>query len=122
MFGIGTQEMLVIAVMVLLLFGAQRMPEVARAFGKGLRDFRAAVHGVENEIKRETMGVGSDPRPWPPRIEAPRQPTVAADSVTATNSSAGGIAPTAGEPRPPTVEPAPPPSEASGPKKPAETA
>ena len=53
MFNIGTQELLIILFVVLLLFGAKRIPEVARSLGKGVGDFRDALSGVERELKRE---------------------------------------------------------------------
>jgi sec-independent protein translocase protein TatA len=51
MFNIGTQELLVILLVVLLLFGARRVPEVSRALGKGMADLREALSGVERELK-----------------------------------------------------------------------
>lgn len=43
MFGIGSTELLVILLIVLILFGASRLPEVGRALGKGIRNFRRAL-------------------------------------------------------------------------------
>ncbi|MFH1145241.1 MAG: twin-arginine translocase TatA/TatE family subunit [Candidatus Eisenbacteria bacterium] len=53
MFGIGTQEFLVIVVVGLLLFGGKRIPEVARSIGTGLRDFRRAMRDVQREVDLE---------------------------------------------------------------------
>lgn len=53
MFNIGTQELLLLLLAVLLLFGAKRVPEVARALGKGMGDLRDALSGVERELKGE---------------------------------------------------------------------
>jgi len=50
MFGVGTQELLVILLVVLLLFGGRRLPELARALGNGVRDFRKAVRDVQREV------------------------------------------------------------------------
>lgn len=50
MFGIGTQELLIIFLIVLLLFGANRIPEIGRAMGKGIRDFKRATRDMENEF------------------------------------------------------------------------
>ena len=52
MFGIGGQELLIIFLVVLLLFGADRIPEVARALGKSIRDFKRAAGEIETEIQR----------------------------------------------------------------------
>lgn len=43
MFGLGMGELLVILVIVLLLFGASRLPEVARALGRAIREFNKAA-------------------------------------------------------------------------------
>ena len=40
MFGIGFQELLVILLICLLLFGAQRLPEIGRSLGKAIQDFK----------------------------------------------------------------------------------
>ena len=54
MFGIGSQELLILFLVVLLLFGADRIPEVARALGKSLRDFKRAAGEIESEIQQVT--------------------------------------------------------------------
>lgn len=46
MFGIGPQEMLVVGVIALLLFG-NRLPEVARSLGKGIVEFKKGIKGIE---------------------------------------------------------------------------
>ncbi len=43
MFGLGMQELVIILVIVLLLFGAKRLPELAGGMGKAIRNFRKAV-------------------------------------------------------------------------------
>jgi len=55
MFGVGTQEILIILVVVLLLFGGKRLPEMARGVGKGLGEFRRAVRDVQREVDLEIM-------------------------------------------------------------------
>ena len=51
MFGLGWQEMLVILLVVLLLFGAKRLPEIAKGLGKGIREFKGAVKETQKEIR-----------------------------------------------------------------------
>ena len=58
MFGLGPQELLIIFFIVLLLFGANRIPEVFRAMGKGLRDFKRATQGIEDELKIDDPNPG----------------------------------------------------------------
>ncbi len=75
MFNIGTQELLLIMLVVLLLFGSKRIPEAARSFGQGLRQFQHAVRGIEQEIRQETIGALEDDEttrvpPRRPRAEA----------------------------------------------------
>jgi len=41
--GIGIQELLLIFAVVLLLFGAKRLPEIARSMGKGIREFKSSI-------------------------------------------------------------------------------
>ncbi len=48
--GIGMSELLVIVLVVLLLFGSKRLPELARGIGKGMREFRKAAEDVKREI------------------------------------------------------------------------
>jgi sec-independent protein translocase protein TatA len=50
MFGIGFPELLVILLVCLLLFGANRLPEIGRALGEGIREFKKAIKdGHDNE-------------------------------------------------------------------------
>jgi TatA/E family protein of Tat protein translocase len=51
MFGLSTQELLIIFLIILLLFGANRIPEIGRAMGKGIRDFKRATRDIEDEFK-----------------------------------------------------------------------
>ncbi len=51
MFGsLGTPELLMIMLVILLLFGSKRLPELARGIGKGIRQFRKAMDDVKDEI------------------------------------------------------------------------
>ncbi|HUX93676.1 MAG TPA: twin-arginine translocase TatA/TatE family subunit [Ignavibacteriaceae bacterium] len=48
---IGTGELLIISVVVLLLFGSKKLPEFAQGLGKGIREFKKSLKDVEDEIK-----------------------------------------------------------------------
>ena len=50
MFGIGPTELVVILVVALLVLGPKRLPEIARALGKGLAEFRRATADVTSEL------------------------------------------------------------------------
>jgi sec-independent protein translocase protein TatA len=48
--GLGTPELILIALVVLLLFGASKIPELMKGIGKGIRGFKEGVKGIENDI------------------------------------------------------------------------
>lgn len=50
MFNMGPTEMIIALVIVLLLFGAKRIPEIAGSFGKGIREFKKNMNDVQREI------------------------------------------------------------------------
>jgi len=65
--GIGLPEILIILCIVVLLFGASRIPEVARSLGKGVDEFKKGLRG-DGEEKKEL------PPPTPPKqIEKPQE-------------------------------------------------
>ena len=53
MFGLGAQELLLILLIILLLFGARKIPEIARGLGKSVAEFKKGTRELEDEIKRE---------------------------------------------------------------------
>ncbi|HUI27910.1 MAG TPA: twin-arginine translocase TatA/TatE family subunit [Candidatus Kryptonia bacterium] len=62
MFGIGVPELLVILVVALVIFGPGKLPEIGSALGKGIRDFKKAFEGKDEEDA-------------PKKIETPPGPT-----------------------------------------------
>tara|TARA_Y100001970_G_scaffold291296_1_gene427901 strand:- start:411 stop:656 length:246 start_codon:yes stop_codon:yes gene_type:complete len=50
MFNLGTGELILIFLVILLLFGAKRLPELARGLGKGINEFKDAVETSKKEI------------------------------------------------------------------------
>lgn len=50
---IGSSEMILIVFVALLLFGGEKLPEIARGLGKGIRDFKDASDGVKREINNQ---------------------------------------------------------------------
>ena len=49
MFGLGYQELLIILVIVLILFGANRLPELARSLGSSVKEFKKGVNEAPKE-------------------------------------------------------------------------
>ena len=75
MFGIGVSELLVILVVALIVLGPQRLPEVAKALGKGLAELRKATSGLTDELRDATdLLQGDDERRRPGRRPGPRRP------------------------------------------------
>ena len=62
MFGnLGTTEILVIGLIILVLFGAKRIPEFMQGLGKGVREFKKAARDIQDEIEKpeENKKIGS---------------------------------------------------------------
>lgn len=51
-FGLGMGELILIFLVVLLLFGAKRLPEIGSSLGKGIREFKSSVREIETELKK----------------------------------------------------------------------
>ena len=64
MFNIGTQELLVILVLALVVVGPQKLPELARSIGRGMREFRKMQDEVKDMVK-------VDLNPEPPSVHTP---------------------------------------------------
>ena len=58
--GIGAQELLLIILAILILFGAKKIPELAQGLGKGIREFRRAVRDTKEEIEKPDEEAKSD--------------------------------------------------------------
>ncbi|WP_045515641.1 twin-arginine translocase TatA/TatE family subunit [Neobacillus niacini] len=50
---IGVPGLILILVLALIVFGPNKLPEIGRAFGKSLREFKRATDGITNDIKEE---------------------------------------------------------------------
>ncbi len=56
--GIGATELIIILVILLLLFGATKLPQVGQAFGKAIRGFQSAVKGEDGDEKKPRAAKG----------------------------------------------------------------
>lgn len=52
MFGLGYQEILLIALVILLLFGGKKIPELMKGLGKGVKGFKDGINGIEEDINK----------------------------------------------------------------------
>ncbi|MBN1355640.1 twin-arginine translocase TatA/TatE family subunit [bacterium] len=74
MFGIGFQEILIILVVVLIIFGPKKLPELARLIGKGLAEFRRATYDLKSAIDLENINRYEPPAaPKTPPAELPEK-------------------------------------------------
>lgn len=64
--GIGTWEILLIFLVALLLFGAKRIPEIAKGLGKGITEFKKAVKDVQGEIENSVVPPSTPSQTKPP--------------------------------------------------------
>lgn len=97
--GLGGPEMVMVFVVVLLLFGGQKLPEFARGLGKTMREFKKAASGVEDEFRRaleEDERKKYTPPPAPPPAPAPVtvEPATALSPDEAANATADEISAT----------------------------
>ena len=60
LFNLGTGEIIIIALVVLLLFGGKKIPELMKGIGKGVRNFKKGLNEVEDEIKNATDTKGKN--------------------------------------------------------------
>ena len=74
---IGMSELLLIAVVVLLLFGGKKIPELMRGLGKGIREFNDAKNNVRQEIEE-----GMREKPVQPATTDTTTPTASAEPYT----------------------------------------
>ena len=59
--GLGMGEIILIFLVVLLLFGAKRLPEIGSALGKGIREFKGSIREIEGELKAPVDDLKSVP-------------------------------------------------------------
>jgi Tat protein translocase TatB subunit len=119
MFGIGVPELLVILVVALIVLGPKRLPDVAKALGKGLAEFRRATSDLTDElrsaqtmIEREAREVDRATRQRSEAKSAAARPAPAGEPVAQGSATTpGGTQPAAAPDLPPASKPAEPPSE-----------
>ena len=61
MFGLGPMELIIIFLVILLIFGAKRIPEIAQGLGRGITEFKKAARDVTSEIDTSSNTTPSTP-------------------------------------------------------------
>lgn len=69
MFGMSGTELIIILVLALLLLGPDKLPEVAKLLGKGMRDFQKATNDIKSTVETEFNKM-ADLEPAPPQAKA----------------------------------------------------
>src|SRR3954467_15305693 len=71
---LGAPELIIILVIIVLIFGVGKLPEVGQALGKGIREFRGAADGVEEEEAAKQQAASRPAAPAPAPVAPPVAP------------------------------------------------
>lgn len=80
---LGGWEIVLILAVVLILFGAKKLPELARGLGQGIREFKKATREVTEEIQSAV----EEPPPSPPQRKLPPESASAGESTVSQTTS-----------------------------------
>jgi len=69
--GIGGMEVVLILAIVLILFGAKKIPDLAKGLGTGIKEFKKATREVTEEIQNAPVETAARPAPAPSRADQP---------------------------------------------------
>ena len=69
LFGLGAQEILLIALIVLLLFGGKKIPELMKGLGRGVKSFKEGVNEVDDAVNDTTKDVKESAKETPVMTE-----------------------------------------------------
>ena len=84
--GLGGWEVMLILAVVLILFGARKLPELAKGLGQGIKEFKKATRDVSEEMTR-AMDSDYNPPPAPRQINSPADKTEAKSEATVVQAS-----------------------------------
>lgn len=75
-FNLGGGEIIIILVLVLILFGARKLPELAKGLGQGIREFKKATREVTDEVQNAMDETPQPAKRLPPQPQGEPQKTV----------------------------------------------
>ncbi len=78
LFNLGGGEIILILALILILFGAKKLPELAKGLGQGIKEFKKATHEVTDEISTAMNETPPPPRSLPPTPVEPENPAAPA--------------------------------------------
>jgi sec-independent protein translocase protein TatA len=81
MAGLGWPELLLIAVVIMVLFGSKKMPDAARSLGRSLRIFKSETKGLVNDDKPAAAAQPAQPAPAPAPQQLPAAPQQQGDGA-----------------------------------------
>jgi sec-independent protein translocase protein TatA len=88
LFNLGGGEIILILALVLILFGAKKLPELAKGLGQGIKEFKKATREVTDEVSNSMNETPAPQKPLPGNA-APAKPDQAEPSQTVPQSSPG---------------------------------
>ena len=68
---VGTWEMIIILLVIFLLFGANRLPDITRGLARGIREFKSEMQGITSQIEEVRDQVMDETKDIPPSKPAP---------------------------------------------------
>ena len=91
LFNLGGGEIILILALVLILFGARKLPELAKGLGQGIKEFKKATREVTDEVQRsmdDNQYTPPSPPPPPKQIQEPATPEATAAVAQTTEKKA----------------------------------
>jgi sec-independent protein translocase protein TatA len=89
LFNLGGGEIILILALVLILFGAKKLPELAKGLGTGIKEFKKATREVTEEVSSAMDDTTPPPKRLPSTPPAPTPEVSQAEAQTVPQSSAG---------------------------------
>ncbi len=79
---LGAPELLIIALVILVLFGAKKLPDAARSVGRSMRIFKSEIKGMQDDDQPQAISGTSQAQPAPQPQAAPQEPAPVAPAPT----------------------------------------